>query len=135
MKKTKILRNTFISVGVFFAFVQLLAAGRPTFITFDPPGGPARDMLPSGINPSGTITGTYITGFYPNPPVFHAFLREPDGTFTTLDPPGSTGAYVGFFETPGGQQPINPAGAITGTYFDASGVGHGFLRSSKGTVT
>ncbi len=50
-----------------------------------------------------------------------------------IDPPGSTGAYVGFFEEAGGQ-PINPAGAITGTYFDASGIGHGFLRSAKGIV-
>lgn len=46
-------------------------------------------------------------------------------TFITFDPPGSTGTF------PSG---INPAGAITGTYFDASG-GHGFLRTPHGTFT
>src|SRR5215467_9138867 len=97
LMKTKILRNTFTSVGVLFALTRLLVAGtsdgvlnfsdnallhpQPTFVTFDPPGGPARDMLPSGINPTGTITGTYLIGSFPNV-VFHAFLREPDGTFT-----------------------------------------------------
>jgi hypothetical protein len=65
------------------------ARPQPTFVTFDPPGGPARDMFPSGINPVGVITGTYITGSNPNF-VFHGFLRTPDGTFTTFDPPGST---------------------------------------------
>ena len=142
--KTKILRNIFISVSVLFASARLLSAGmndgvlnfsntplvRPqaTFITFDAPGG-QRDMLPSGINPSGAITGTYITGSY-----VHAFLRAPDGTVTTIDPPGSTGAWVGFFQGLVGP-PINPAGDITGTYFDASGVQHGFLRDKHGTIT
>jgi len=146
--KTKILRNIFISVGELFAPAQLLAAGtsagvsnlsktpltapQPTFVTFDPPGGPARDMLPSGINPAGAITGTYITGS--SNLEFHGFLREPNGTFTTIDPPGSTGAWIGFFFGLVGP-PINPAGAITGTYFDASGVQHGFLRAPDGTFT
>src|SRR6476661_9122583 len=126
--KTKILRNIFLSVGVLFASAQLLSAGmndgvlnfsntplvspQATFITFDAPDG--GDLIPSGINPVGAITGTYYRGSYPNL-VFHAFLREPNGTVTRIDPPGSTGAYVGFFFGPGGQ-PINPAGAITGTY-------------------
>jgi len=146
--KTKILRNIFLSVGVLFASAQLLSAGmndgvlnlsktpliapQPTFVTFDPPGGPARDMLPSGINPAGAITGTYITGS--SNLEFHGFLREPNGTFTTIDPPGSTGAWIGFFFGLVGP-PINPAGAITGTYFDASGVQHGFLRAPDGTFT
>ena len=110
--KTKILRNIFLSVSVLFASARVLSAGmndgvlnfsntplvspQATFITFDAPGG-QRDMLPSGINPSGTITGTYITGSL----VFHGFLRAPDGTFTTFDPPGST------FTVPTG---INAAG-------------------------
>ena len=40
------------------------------------------------------------------------------GTFTTFDPPGAISTF------PFG---INPAGAITGYYADASGVIHGFL--------
>jgi hypothetical protein len=144
--KTKILRNIFLSVGVLFASARLLSAGmndgildfgdtplchsHPTFITFDPPGGPARDMLPSGINPAGAVTGTYVDANL----VSHGFLRARDGTFTTIDPPGSIGAYVGnYFGLVG--PPINPAGAITGTYLDASGVQHGFLRARDGTFT
>ena len=42
----------------------------------------------------------------------HGFLRAPHGTFTTFDPPGSTGTSVGG---------INPGGAITGSYFDVNG--------------
>ena len=119
--KTKILRNIFITVSVLFTLTGLQAAGmndgvpnfsktpllRPqaTFITFDAPGGDL--VVPSGINPVGAITGSYF-GASGN----HGFLRTPDGTFTTIDPPGSTGAYVGNFEEFGGQ-PINPAGAIT----------------------
>jgi hypothetical protein len=59
--------------------------------------------------------------------VYHGFLRAPDGTFTTFDPPGSgaTQAYG-----------INPAGAITGYYCDARfQVCHGFLRAPDGTFT
>jgi len=48
------------------------------------------------------------------------------GTFTTIDPPGSITTFSGA---------INPAGAITGNYYDASFVGHGFLRAPDGTFT
>ena len=30
---------------------------------------------------------------------------------------------------------INPAGAVTGGYIDASGVAHGFVRAKDGTIT
>ena len=146
--RTKILRNTLLSIGVLFAVTRVVAAGtsdgtlsfsdtplchsHPIFITFDPLGGTARDMLPSGINAAGTITGTYITGT--GRPVFYAFLRARNGTFTTVNPPGSTGAYVGFFQETGGQ-PINVAGAITGTYFDTGHFGHGFVRAPDGPFT
>jgi hypothetical protein len=49
------------------------------------------------------------------------------GTFVTFDAPGDVN----------GTSPssINPAGAITGTYYDANHVGHGFLRAADGTIT
>src|SRR5262249_36539508 len=47
-------------------------------------------------------------------------------TFITFDPPGST------FTLP---LAINPAGAITGNYNDASNVTHGFVRSPDGEIT
>jgi hypothetical protein len=56
----------------------------------------------------------------------HGFLRTPDGTITTFDVPGAAG-------TRGNS--INPAGEITGTYFDESFVTHGFLRARDGTFT
>src|SRR6516162_7435647 len=47
-------------------------------------------------------------------------------TFITFDPPGST------FTSPGG---ITASGAIIGSYNDASGVTHGFLRTPAGAFT
>src|SRR5215472_18586481 len=80
LMKTKILRKILLNVGVFLALTWVLIAGpndgildvgdtplchsHPTFITFDPPGGPAEDIVPSGINPMGTIIGTYLIGSF-----------------------------------------------------------------------
>ena len=50
----------------------------------------------------------------------------PAGTITTFDPPGST------FTVPSA---ITRAGVIIGSYVDASGVTHGFLRTPSGTFT
>jgi hypothetical protein len=44
-------------------------------------------------------------------------------TYTTFDPLGSTGTQP---------QGINPAGAITGYYYDATGVAHGLVRAPTG---
>jgi hypothetical protein len=51
--------------------------------------------------------------------VSHGFVRDRDGSITTDDVPGSvsTMAYT-----------INPRGVIAGSFSDASGVSHGFLR-------
>ncbi len=125
--KTKILRNIFLSVGVLFASAQLLPAG--TITTFDPPG--STFTLPSAITPSGVIIGSYVDASG----VTHGFLRARDGSITSYDvPPG------GFIDSPiyipGGPPPsVNPAGDITGTYFDASFGEHGFLRTPDGTFT
>ena len=52
-------------------------------------------------------------------------------TYTTFDAPGAgTGPNQGTLALA-----IDPAGAITGYYIDASGVNHGFLRTTKGTIT
>jgi hypothetical protein len=75
-----------------------------------------------------------IAGYYQDRSyVGHGFLRAPGGTFTTFDVPGAgTGPFqgTGFVE-----DAINPAGAIAGTYIDASGTAHGFLRAANGTIT
>jgi hypothetical protein len=53
------------------------------------------------------------------------------GTITTYDVPGAS------TEPLLGTQPlaINPAGTITGFYYDAGDVLHGFVRAGNGTIT
>jgi hypothetical protein len=91
------------------------------YITFDAATYPPCCIFsaPSGINPSGTITGSFNDGLN----IDHGFLRTSNGTLTTFDVPG---AGTGFNQ---GTLPlgINPAGMIFGTYFDAMSVPHGFL--------
>jgi hypothetical protein len=99
-----------------------------TFTTFDVPGAVAYDVF--GINPAGAIAGSYYDGI-----TFHGFLRTFGGTITTFDPPGSTNTSVGPGGEPFAGPPINPAGAISGSYFDTSGAEHGFLRAPDGTFT
>jgi hypothetical protein len=53
-------------------------------------------------------------------------LVRPQATITTFDPPGST------FTAPSA---ITPGGVIIGSYVDASGVTHGFLRARDGSIT
>ncbi len=59
--------------------------------------------------------------------MLHGFLRAPNGSFTTIDAPGSVGTFP---------SSINPAGAITGLYLDVTGsVVHAFLRAPNGSFT
>jgi hypothetical protein len=53
-------------------------------------------------------------------------LLHPQPTFTTFDPPGSNLTFA---------SAINPAGTITGSYFDANFVAHGFVRAPDSTIT
>jgi len=95
--------------------------------TFDAPGAGTQAFqgtypLEKHIDPKGEIDGYYVD----QNNGFHGFLRARDGTFTTIDPPGSA------FTIAGG---INHAGAITGYYFDANSVAHGFLRARDADFT
>jgi len=80
-----------IALGMIFISGVAPAHGNPpqgTFVTFDAPGGGV-DLIPNGINPAGTITGTYsllITDIF----VDFGFLRTPDGRVTTIAVPGAT---------------------------------------------
>jgi len=56
----------------------------------------------------------------------HTASHGGGGRFVTFDPPGSAST------TPSG---ITPEGTITGSYADASGVQHGFLRTPTGRFT
>jgi len=57
---------------------------------------------------------------------FNAPSVQPHSTFISFDPPGSTSTFP---------SAITPSGVIIGSYFDASGVTHGFLRTRDGVFT
>ena len=77
-----------------------------TFITFDVPSA-VNGTTPTAINPRGTIAGFYIDANF----VFHGFVRAPNCTFATFDPPN-------FVQT--NPVAINPMGTITGWFVDAT---------------
>jgi uncharacterized membrane protein len=62
-----------------------------------------------------------------NGDTIHAFLLD-DGEFTTIDPPGASGAVTI-------ASGINDHRQIVGWYLDACGKTHGFLRDKKGVFT
>lgn len=109
--------------GLYHVFVR---SDDGKYITFDAANYPPCCIwsAPSGINPAGTITGSFNDGFTIN----HGFLRTRDGKLTTFDAPG---AGTGFNQ---GTLPlaITPAGVIMGLYRDAKSVAHGFLFRPKG---
>ena len=121
-----------------------LRASDRTFTIFDDPAagtctvscgtiGPGQGTRAYAINPSGQIVGFYSD----NSARCHGYVRAANGTFTQIDAPDAgTGPFPqGTFPsefTPAG---INPAGAITGFYVDASSVQHGFVRTPGGIIT
>jgi hypothetical protein len=121
-----------------------LRASDGTFTIFDDPNagtcsascgtiGNGQGTRAYAINPSGEIVGFFTD----NGGRCHGYVRSASGAFTQIDAPdaGPGPAPQGTFPsqfTPGG---INPAGAITGFYVDASSVQHGFVRAPVGTIT
>ena len=65
--------------------------------------------------------------------MFHGFLRSPGGKFTTFEAPGADTTPGSFNGT--SPSSINDLGVITGSYYDANGFSHGFLRSPDGKFT
>jgi hypothetical protein len=105
---------------------------KPTITEFNAPhagSGSGQGTVPQGNNPAGAITGYYID----TRTVYHGFLRTPDGTITSFDPPGS-GTLKGSSQ---GTVPlsINSLGEIVGQYQDENYLYHGFLRAPDGTFT
>jgi len=107
-----------------------------TIITFDPPGagtganqgtGCAYFPCALAINGEGTIAGSYTDASNVN----HAFVRTPDGRFTTFQAPGADTTPNSFNGT--GATSINEEGTVVGYYYDATGTSHGFLRRHDGT--
>jgi len=78
----------------------------------------------TGINPDGAIIGYYIDSDY----LYHGFLRDKHGKFTTFDVPVPTTSELRVAS-------INAAGAITGFYQDEAHTFHGFVRDPDGKIT
>jgi len=121
-----------------------LRAPDGTFTTFDDPAagicstscgtiGPGQGTRAYAINPAGTITGFYSD----NSARCHGYVRAANGIFTPIDAPDAgTGPFPqGTFPSEFTAGGINPAGAITGFYVDASSVQHGFVRAPNGVIT
>jgi hypothetical protein len=108
-----------------------------TFTTFVAPGECTTNVSTGchgtgawNINIFGVIVGPYEdnSGNF----VAHTYIRFPDGTFRTFAVPGSS-MEAGQGTLPAYSSGLNDAGAITGTYYDANNVFHGYLRNPNGT--
>jgi hypothetical protein len=101
---------------------------------FDAPGagtGAGEGTWGQCINTAGEIAGEYQDASL----VYHMYLRAPDGKMTTFDARGmgtgeDQGTYSNFFG-----HCLNPAGAVTGYYYDTNWMGHGYLRTPDGFIT
>lgn len=123
MKTLKLLT----AATVFAALAISVHLSAQTITTFNATGAgtaSGQGTFPIGITPQGQgeIVGYYIDGSG----VTHGFLRNKNGSFTTIDPPGSTGTFV---------YGINPSETTMGFYSDAVSVFHGFLRDRNGNYT
>jgi hypothetical protein len=125
-----------------FAFHGFLRASNGSIMTIDAPG--AGTTFPQGtqafaINANGTIAGCYTD----TSSVGHGYERDSNGTITEFDVPDSTKLSCeddyGFFNIPSLLEGMNPAGAITGAYFEPivgnpfGGNYRGFLRNRDGS--
>jgi len=103
--------------------------------TFDAPGagtGSGQGTDCPGCSVGLNIFGAYAGYYIDSNSLEHVYLRSFAGRATTFNTPGDAtlGANC-FSDCPLG---LNDWGAITGVYFDANGVGHGFLRTPDGKV-
>ncbi|HET6218260.1 MAG TPA: hypothetical protein VFE27_14645 [Acidobacteriaceae bacterium] len=92
------------------------------------------ETFPDGINAAGTIAGWYYNYCHPET---MGFVMSPDGVFSVFEAPGTLLASpsVGYTSTVPHWMSIDQAGDITGSYTDAAGIQHGFVRNPYGTIT
>jgi uncharacterized membrane protein len=111
-------------------------------------GGGAEDggseaTIAEGINAHGDIVGWYTACTNPCATTSTGgFVRSPQGSFTLFTPPGTIVALprMGYpVNAESSLAPhrlsINQAETITGSYTDAEGAQHGFVRNPYGTIT
>lgn len=73
------------------------------------------DIFPADLNDQGQIVGDYGRGTDAYDVSYHAFLREPDGTFRFLGFPGEYWSCGSF---------VNSAGQVAGVFNPDGGAGH-----------
>jgi hypothetical protein len=120
-----------------FAFHAFVRAPNGSVMTIDVPS--AQGTQAFAINANGTIAGCYTD----TNSVGHGYVRDSNGTITEFDVPDSTKLSClydyGFFNIPSLLEGMNPAGAITGAYFEPivgnlfGGNYRGFLRNTDGS--
>jgi len=124
--------SSLLAQSVSEAHAELDGAASFTYFTA-PDGvcgpGSAVCTFPTGINAEGVIAGYYIGVNATN----HGFVRLANGKVVDFDVPGSAcpSGYSSCTMPTG----INAQGTIVGTFSDASGVTHGFLRNAAGNYT
>jgi hypothetical protein len=94
------------------------------YVSFDAPGagtGANQGTFPSCINQHKSIGGTVIY----SGGAAQGFLREPNGAFITVTPPGSSQSFVAA---------INDSGEVAGSYY-GTGATYGFVRNASGDYT
>ena len=101
----------------------------PTFTTIDAPGAGPDGTFAFDINASGEVTGI----FEDQNGAVHGFIRDATGTLTAFDGPGAVSQGPGQIGTE--SLGINASGTTVGTFADAQGFDHGFIRTSGGTFT
>jgi hypothetical protein len=102
-----------------------------------------QNTVAESINADGVIAGWY--SFCVDPCATTSaggFMRSPQGVFTLFNPPGKLVTLPGSGPASGSETlsaphrlSINQAGSITGSYLDADGAQHGFVRNPYGTIT
>lgn len=91
---------------------------QPVYTTFDAPGAGTTSgagTFATNINGGGTIVG-YTTGMSDS----GSFVRDPDGTFTSFNPPGATAGSTA--------AAINNAGDVAGNYYNGDHIGASCAR-------
>jgi hypothetical protein len=128
--------------GVSHGFVTHRPYTASTFTTIDAPGacssgtscaGLGTNMYYNILNDFGVVTGYYFDASA----VAHGFVSSPPYTrFTSFDAPGACSSDISSCAFNGTEPAsINLFGVITGTYYDAHGVGHGFVTHPPYTKT
>ncbi|HTX76263.1 MAG TPA: hypothetical protein VMD29_08670 [Terracidiphilus sp.] len=110
------------------ALATSVQASAQRLISFDAPNsgtGAYQGTAPTGINNSGTITGSVTDSSYGT----HGFVRTSDGKYISFDVPGAD-PIVGC-TCP---LAINDLGVVAGEYIDTNTVQHGFVRYPDGKV-